>query len=146
VDASTDRVQVRTTGMDPARHVLVCNGRRVPLQPAGAAGVHVAGVRYRARRLPLMLHPAIGVHAPLRFDVVDAPSRRSLGGCTYHAADPSGRAYERPPRDEAEAEARRRARFVPHPASAVPLDVPPEEPPGDMPCTLDLRHRPEPSA
>ena len=43
----------------------------VPLQPTGDAGEFVAGVRYRAWQAVFGLHPTIGAHAPLVFDVFD---------------------------------------------------------------------------
>jgi uncharacterized protein (DUF2126 family) len=142
VDASLDRVQVTLTGAEPGHHLLVCNGRRVPLQPAGADGVQVAGVRYRARLFSSVLHSTIGVHAPLVFEIVDTRSNRSIGGCAYHAADPGGKPYERLPENPAEADARRDARFVPHGPGTVALRVAPEPSSPDTPCTLDLRRLP----
>jgi len=142
VDASLERLQIRLTGADGARHAVLCNGRRVPLQPTGSAGEFVAGVRYRARVLPSVLHPTIGVHAPLAIDVVDTSTRRSLGGCTYHATGPRGQEYERPPADAAEAEARRKARFVARGPAEGALLVPPEAPNPAAPFTLDLRLQP----
>jgi uncharacterized protein (DUF2126 family) len=143
VDASLDRVQVRLSGADARHHLLVCNGRRVPLQPAGAEGEQVAGVRYRARLFSSLLHSTIGVHAPLLFDIVDTRSGRSLGGCAYHVADPDGRTYERLPENPTEAEARRNARFVPHGPGIGAMYAEPEPASPDTPCTLDLRRLPE---
>ena len=114
VDASLDRVQVKLSGANAGDYVLLCNGRRVPLQPAGAEGEQVAGVRYRARLFSSVLHSTIGVHAPLVFDIVDTQSQRSIGGCAYHVADPGGAAYDHLPDNPAEAQARRNARFIPH--------------------------------
>ena len=139
VDASLDRLQVKVSGMDDARHVVLCNGRRVPLRPAGTAGEFVAGVRYRARLFPNVLHPTIGVQAPLMFDVVDTGSGRSIGGCSYHATDPSEKEYQRLPANDTEADARRKARFLPRKPSATPPSLPAGATDPDAPHTLDLR-------
>jgi uncharacterized protein (DUF2126 family) len=142
VDASLDRLQVRMSGMDSSRHVLLCNGRRVPLHPTGAAGEYVAGIRFRARMFPSVLHSTIGVHTPLAFDVVDAGGN-SLGGCFYHSTAPSGKDYGTLPADETEAAARRKARFVPRGPSAGAVRMPAGTPGSNAPFTLDLRNQPE---
>jgi uncharacterized protein (DUF2126 family) len=96
-------------------------------------------VRYRAWQPPNALHPTIGVHAPLIFDLYDTWTGRSIGGCTYHVVHPGGRSYDRFPVNANEAEARRRARFLaaghtPGATSPVAARIDP-----DMPLTLDLR-------
>ena len=44
VDSSVERLQVKVRGMTDTRHVVTCNGRRVPLRCTGERGEFVAGV------------------------------------------------------------------------------------------------------
>jgi uncharacterized protein (DUF2126 family) len=139
VDASVERLQVKVTGLAPNRFAVTCNGYVVPLRPTGQVGEFVGAVRYRAWQPASALHPTIGVHSPLTFDLFDSWMNRSMGGCQYHVVHPGGRAHEKFPVNSFEAESRRLARFsrIGHTPGALtpgPAVIEPE-----FPFTLDLR-------
>lgn len=139
VDFSLERLQVRARGLIPGRHRISVNGFELPMVPTDTVGESIAGLRFRAWQPPFCLQPAIGVHHPLRFDVVDTWADRSLGACTYHVWHPEGRAFEQPPLTAFEAAARRAQRFTteghqPYPAKVERLPSRPEHP-----VTFDLR-------
>ena len=148
VDSSVERVQVKVAGLTPGRHAVTCNGVPVPLTPTTEAGTSVGAVRFKAWQPPSGLHPSIGVHSPLTFDVVDRWSERSLGGARYHVVHQGGMGYDRMPVNPLEADSRRVNRFevighTPGPIDIEALDRWGAADGGEYPATLDLR-RPRP--
>ncbi len=161
VDSSIERLQLKVSGLTDGRYVVVCNGETIPLRKTEVHGVQVAGVRYRAWQPPSALHPTIGIHSPLVFDIIDTWNGCSIGGCTYHVVHPGGRSYETFPVNAFEAEGRRISRFrtdgdamqplQPKPVAAAARTFLPEGSPAGLlqpkpasvnaeyPYTLDLR-------
>ncbi|MGW9112175.1 transglutaminase family protein [Microbacterium sp. NPDC055683] len=145
VDSSVERVEVRVSGFDPRTALVTCQSIPVPLTATDRPGVYTAGIRYVAWQTWSSMHPSIGVQAPLVFEVVDASTGVSLGGATYHVVHPGGRAYEHPPVNANEAEARRGGRFEPFGHSTGRHSIAELRERGaraaspDLPRTLDLR-------
>ena len=146
VDSSLERLQVMVRGLTDPRHVITCNRVPVPLHPTGTNGEFVAGVRYRAWQPPRCLHPTIGVHTPLVFDLYDTWAGRSIGGCQYHVMHPGGRSFETLPVNAAEAETRRHSRFFSFGHAPGEWKVPPLVIQPEAPLTLDLRKAASPIA
>jgi uncharacterized protein (DUF2126 family) len=139
VDSSLDRLQVKVRGMIDSRYVVTCNQHTIPLHPTGVPGEYVAGIRFRGWQPPECLHPTIGVHAPLIFDLVDTWNSRSLGGCAYHVAHPGGRSHSTLPVNAYEAESRRLSRFFQTQHTPGKIKITPPLRNAELPFTLDLR-------
>ena len=143
VDSSLERIEVHVTGLNQSRYVVTCNGRALPLQSTGTIGEYAAGVRYKAWNPPSALHPGIGIHTPLTFDIVDTWMKRSLGGCQYYVAHPGGLNPDTFPVNAYEAESRRMSRFAAMGHTPGKLIVPPATidvaASREFPFTLDLR-------
>lgn len=139
VDSSLERIEVRVTGLTAGRHAVLVNGHNLPLMPTPEAHVHVGGVRFRAWAPPHSLHAHIGIHHPIRLEVIDTWSQRSLGGCAYHVWHPEGRAFDAPPLTRFEAAARRAQRFTVDSHTPWPVVAKPAKAHPDQPWTLDLR-------
>ena len=139
VDSSVERIELRAIGLDEERYAVAVNDILVPLRRAAGRDVRVGGVRFRAWCPPHALHPHLGIHHPLRIDVVDTWSKRGAAGGIYHVWHPEGRSFDAPPLTRIEAEARKNRRFTlegPSPWPARARHVPAHP---DQPYTLDLR-------
>jgi uncharacterized protein (DUF2126 family) len=139
VDSSVERVEILADGLIAERHQVLVNGQVLPLLPTGKAAQYVGGVRFRAWAPPHALHPHLGIHHPIRLDVLDTWGQRSLGACAYHVWHPEGRAFDAPPLTRFEAAARRAQRFTVEPAMPWPVQPRPSTAHPDAPYTLDLR-------
>lgn len=142
VDSSVERVQVKLSTADPARYVVACNRRQVPMSKVDPVGTAIGGIRYKAWQPANGLHPMLPVDAPLTIDIFDTYSGRAISGCTYHVAHPGGRSYETIPINSNEAQARRLARFEPHGHTAGVYSPATTAVHPEFPMTLDLRMPP----
>ena len=116
----------RSEGFDADRHVVTCNGRRLPLTATGRSGEYVAGVRFKAWSCRHRCIRPSGARA------ADFRHRRCLEPALARrlrlSRRPSGgRNYETFPVNSYEAEARRRARFQDHGHTGGVIDMPPLE-------------------
>lgn len=139
VDSSMERIEIRTHGLDPERYLVAVNGCVLPLRQVAGRDVRVGGVRFRAWCPPHSLHPHLGIHHPLRIDVIDRWAKRGVIAGSYHVWHPEGRAFDSPPLTRVEAAARRAQRFTVHGASPLPLRLVTPAPHPQQPYTLDLR-------
>ena len=139
VDSSMERLELRAIGIDPERYAIAVNDVVLPMRAAAGRDVRVGGVRFRAWCPPHALHPHLGIHHPIRIDVVDTWAQRGVASGGYHVWHPEGRAYDAAPLTRVEAAARRAQRFVLQGAAPWPLRARVGQPHPDEPYTFDLR-------
>jgi uncharacterized protein (DUF2126 family)/transglutaminase-like putative cysteine protease len=139
VDSSMERIEIRSHGLDEERYVLTVNGVTLPMRRAAGRDVRVGGVRFRAWCPPHALHPHLGIHHPVRVEVVDTWAKRGVVGGAYHVWHPEGRAYDAPPLTRVEASARRAQRWTLEGPTPWPVRARAAEPHPEQPYTLDLR-------
>lgn len=139
VDSSMERIELRTHGLDEERYVVAVNNVAVPMRRVAGRDVRVGGVRFRAWCPPHALHPHLGIHHPLRIEVVDTWAKRGVVGGAYHVWHPEGRAFDSPPLTRVEAAARRAQRFTVEGPSPSPVRARHADPHPEEPYTLDLR-------
>ena len=140
VDASLERIQVtvRAAPRERANCDVLCNHYCIPMVET-ENGQWVGGVRFRARQVTSVNHPAVAPHRRLVFEAIDRQTGRSLGGCTYFPDSPDGSGYSDLPATAAEAGDRMAERFIPQGAKSetVPCHKAPISP--EYPSLLDLR-------
>jgi uncharacterized protein (DUF2126 family)/transglutaminase-like putative cysteine protease len=139
VDSSMERIEIRAIGLDPERYAVTVNNTLVPLREVAGRDVRVGGVKFRAWCPPHALHPHMGIHHPLRIDLVDTWARRGIAGGAYHVWHPEGRAFDAAPLTRVEAVARRAQRFTHTGPAAWPITARAVAPHPEQPYTLDLR-------
>ena len=139
VDSSMERIEIRALGLDEERYVVMVNGYALPMRRAAGRDLRVGGVRFRAWCPPHALHPHIGIHHPVRIEVVDVWAKRGVVGGAYHVWHPEGRAYDAAPLTRVEAAARRAQRFTIEGPTPWPVRARQAEPHPEQPYTLDLR-------
>jgi uncharacterized protein (DUF2126 family) len=139
VDSSVERIEVRVDGLVPERYQVLVNGQQLPLRATGQAQEYVGGVRFRAWAPPHSLHAHLGIHHPLRIDLVDTWGKRSVAACAYHVWHAEGRSFDEATLTRYEASARRAQRFT----VAAPMMRPAVGRASvalrDVPYSLDLR-------
>lgn len=139
VDSSLERIELRATGLVDGRHQLVVGGVAIPLAAGPEPEARYAGVRFRAWCPPHALAPHLGVHHPLRIEVVDTWAARTVTAGTYHVWHPEGRAFDTPPLTRFEASARRAQRFTHDGGTPAPVRPRPAPRHPELAITVDLR-------
>jgi len=139
VDSSMERIEIRPHGLAGERYAVAGNGYTLPLRRAAGRDVRVGGVRFRAWSPPHALHPHLGIHHPVRIDVVDTWAQRGVVGGAYHVWHPEGRSFDAPPLTRVEATARRAQRFTLEGPTPWPVRARHADPHPEQPYTLDLR-------
>jgi uncharacterized protein (DUF2126 family)/transglutaminase-like putative cysteine protease len=139
VDSSMERLEIRAHGVDEERYVITVNGIALPMRRAAGRDLRVGGVRFRAWCPPHALHPHLGIHHPVRIEVVDTWAKRGVIGGAYHVGHPEGRAFDSPPLTRVEASARRAQRWTIEGPTPWPVRARQAEPHPEQPYTLDLR-------
>jgi uncharacterized protein (DUF2126 family) len=109
------------------------------MRPTGNRDLAVAGVRYKAWQPASGMHPVLPVNAPLTFEIIDTRSKRSLGGCIYHARHSGRVEHDALPGHAGGADARHMDRFRDIGPRPWPVEIPVDEISAEFPTTLDLR-------
>jgi uncharacterized protein (DUF2126 family) len=139
VDSSMERIEIRSHGLDEERYVVTVNGYTLPMRRAAGRDVRVGGVRFRAWCPPHALHPHLGIHHPVRVEIVDTWAKRGVVGGAYHVWHPEGQAFDAPPLTRVEASARRAQRWTLEGPTPWPVRARAAAPHPEQPYTLDLR-------
>jgi uncharacterized protein (DUF2126 family) len=112
VDSSLERSRSRCEARCRAA-LLACKRRAVPLHPTGTQGEAVAGVRFRAWRMPVVAAPDHPRSTRRSSSRCSTWTGGPLGGCTVYVSHPGWPRLRHLPVNAMEAESRRGGYFRP---------------------------------
>lgn len=141
VDNSTDRLELSLADPESLEkgHLLV-NGIQVPFTIHDTKAI--CGIRYKCASAHPALHPNVPIQSPLLFEWVDRETSTVTNAARYHHWHPHEPLYDGFPKDQKEAESRRKDRWIPAPErEGLPVTGRPPRTSPEFKVTVDLRRQ-----